>query len=171
MSNVIDAILNALQPYYMKILIVFVLIVFSVAGYYGYQKYAVPALTKDITKDIANAVRPGNSADLYFFHADWCPHCRKAKPLWDAATGMEPNNDSSVKMVNGVTVRCHDIDCTNPDDDKKTLYNNMTAAEYIAKYNIVGYPTVKLILGDGTIVEFDSKIDQDSLSNFLDTVL
>lgn len=158
MSEIITEILNSLRPWSMIILAVFLLIVFSIVGYYGYKKYGSAIMKKDETKNVANANRRNKTADLYIFHVKWCPHCRTALPIWQSFS-----DDYNDREVNGVRVKCHTIDCTDDADP--------TITEYIAKYNIESYPTVKLVLGDGTVIEFDAKIERDSLTNFLDTVL
>jgi thiol-disulfide isomerase/thioredoxin len=158
MSNIVDAILNVIKPYYLIIMIVVVTLIFIAAGFYGYKKYGKPILAEDETKDVANANRRNKTADLYFFHVKWCPHCRTALPIWKAFA-----KDYDRREVNGVTVKCHDIDCTD-DTDKKII-------AMVNDNNIESYPTVKLILGDGTVVEFDAKIERSSLIGFLDTVL
>ena len=38
------------------------------------------------------------------------------------------------------------------------------------KYNIEGYPTIKL-LKDGQVIEYDAKPSKDTLNQFLNTVL
>lgn len=158
MSNIVDAILNVIKPYYFIIMLVVVTLIFIAAGFYGYKKYGKPILAEDETKDVANANRRNKVADLYFFHVKWCPHCRTALPIWQAFS-----EDYNKREVNGVTVKCHDIDCT---DDKDPAIST-----YISDYKIESYPTVKLVLGDGNVVDFDAKIERSSLVEFLDTVL
>ena len=94
---------------------------------------------------------------IYFFHADWCPHCKKALPEWK---GFSQTNDG--KVINGYKVNCVDIDCTNEDDSKVT--------EYINKFEIDSYPTVKMIK-DGKTIEFDSRITNNTLNSFLETMV
>ena len=158
MSNIVDAILNVIKPYYLIIMIVVVTLIFIAAGFYGYKKYGKPILAEDDTKDVANANRRNKVADLYFFHVKWCPHCRTALPIWQAFS-----EDYNKREVNGVTVKCHDIDCTDDETDANK--------QLIADNNIESYPTVKLILGDGNVVDFDAKIERSSLVEFLETVL
>ena len=158
MSEILTEILNSIRPWSMIILAVFLLIVFSIVGYYGYKRYGSSIMKKDETNNVANANRRNKNADLYFFHVKWCPHCRTALPIWQSFY-----DDYNGREINGVTLKCQTLDCTDDADPKIT--------EYIAQYNIESYPTVKLVLGDGTVIEFDAKIERESLTNFLDTVL
>jgi len=66
------------------------------------------------------------------------------------------------KLVNGYKVTCADIDCTNEDDAKST--------EYINKFAIDSYPTIKMVK-DGKTIDFESRITTSSLNSFLDTML
>ena len=162
MSNIINAIGEYLKPYYTKILIAFVILVFLIAAMYGYNKYAKPVVDVDSMTDIANANRRNKVADLYFFHVDWCPHCKTALGPWNSFAA-----DYEGREVNGVTVKCHGINCTDTTDTAK----QEKIKEYIATYDIKSYPTVILVLGDGKKVEFDAKIERDSLSQFVNTML
>ena len=158
MTGIVDDLMSMVRPYSTLILAVFAIVIFATASYYGYNRYAKSITETDETKDIANANRRNKVADLYFFHADWCPHCRTAKPIWDSFS-----SDYNGREIHGVTVKCHAINCTDDSDPAVT--------EKVATYDIQSYPTVKLVMGDGTIVEFDAKIERDALTKFLDTVL
>ena len=158
MTNIVEEITNAIRPYSTYILVAILLVIFSAVGYYGYNKYAKPIIKTDETKDVANANRRNKSADIYFFHVDWCPHCKTAVDPWKSFS-----DDYNGREVNGVTVNCHPVNCTDESDPNVT--------EYVATYNIESYPTVKMVLGDGTVVEFDAKIEKKSLVDFLNTVL
>ena len=143
-----------LAPYYYPILIIVLFIIFFLVGYFVYNRH-----TKTETFDVSNDNQRGNEVGvvIYFFHADWCPHCKKALPEWN---GFSQANDG--KDINGYKIHCVDINCTNEDDSKVT--------EYVNKFNIESYPTVKMIK-DGKTIEFDSRITTTSLNGFLDTML
>jgi thiol-disulfide isomerase/thioredoxin len=61
---------------------------------------------------------------LYFFYADWCGYCKKAKPK---VTEMENNSE----ITNKVNIKR--INCQGTDEEK-------ALAE---EYNVGGYPTFK----------------------------
>jgi|LauGreDrversion4_1035100.scaffolds.fasta_scaffold265605_2 thiol-disulfide isomerase/thioredoxin len=98
----------------------------------------------------------GNSAELLFFFADWCPHCKAAKPIWNDLKAEYEN-----KTINGYTVVFTEIDCSAETAEVDKMMN---------KYNIEGYPTIKL-LKDGQVIEYDAKPSKATLSQFLNTVL
>jgi len=158
MSKLVNAFLNYIRPFTKYAWVFFIIIVFVIVAYWGYKRYAAPRVAKNEYKDIANAQQRGMNADLYFFHADWCPHCKKASPEWNKF-----QEEYNGKNVNGYTLITHDVNCTN-DEDSDT-------ANMINKYKIQGYPTVKLTTDDGKTIDFDSKITKNSLETFINNVL
>ena len=99
----------------------------------------------------------GKEALIYFFHADWCPHCKKAQPEWDTFKMSHHN-----KTVNGYTIKCISVDCT---DDKES-----TAKNLINQYNVESYPTVKMVK-DNTTIDYDASVKTESLKKFVDIML
>jgi thiol-disulfide isomerase/thioredoxin len=96
------------------------------------------------------------SAELLFFYADWCPHCKTAKPAWAEIVSKYEN-----KTINGYKVQFTEINCTTETDEIGQIMN---------KYKIEGFPTLKL-LKDGQIIEYDAKPTKETLDEFLNTVL
>jgi len=160
MSSLVNAIVNRIKPYFKYVLLFVILVIFMYAGYYGYKKWGAPKVDSNKFRDVANADRRSSGVDVYFFHVDWCPHCKKAEPEWKKFA-----DEYDGKTVNGNKISCHSIDCT---DDGK---NDPTIAEIIQKNNIQSYPTLKLAKDNGEIIEFDSKITKDSLETFVNSVL
>ncbi len=169
MSKIVDTILNLARPYLLIMLIIALFVSFSIAGYYGYQKYAKDIAAKTKFTDVANADRTNRTATIMMFHVDWCPHCKTALPEWnnfkDAYNGQQ---------INGYKLKCVAVNCTvdSPltDADKKTT-DEQNVASLIKKYNIESYPTIKLVIDGGETVEFDSKITKNSLHKFVTTVI
>jgi thiol-disulfide isomerase/thioredoxin len=95
-------------------------------------------------------------AELMFFYADWCPHCKTAKPIWNDLKNQYQN-----KTINGYQVIFTEINCTTENAETEQMMN---------KYNIEGFPTIKL-LKDGQIIEYDAKPSKETLNEFLNTVL
>ena len=65
-------------------------------------------------------------------------------------------------MKNDNMVVCTRIDCTDGD--------NQDVITYIQKYDIQHYPTVKLLY-KGDVIDFDSKITEETLTKFVNTIL
>ena len=85
-------------------------------------------------------------AVIMFFYTEWCPHCKKAMPIWVDFQAKNPT-------VNGVTINYHTVDCDNE-------------PEVAQQFGIEGYPTIKLKYGN-QVVEYDAKTDPDTLKQFL----
>jgi len=154
MANIVVVLTNLIRPYYYLILTVVIVILFAIIGYFAYKSYT----NKDINriKNVANANRREKETIIYFFHVDWCPHCKTALPEWKKFYA-----NYNGKSVNGYGVKCIDIDCTD---------ENSEVTGYINKYKIESYPTVKLIK-EGNVIDFDSKITSTSLDKFVNTML
>lgn len=99
---------------------------------------------------------PTSNAELLFFFADWCPHCKTAKPIWDELKTQYQN-----KTINGYQVIFTEINCTEETAEVDKMMN---------QYNVEGYPTIKL-LKDGQVIEYDAKPSKETLTQFLNTVL
>jgi thiol-disulfide isomerase/thioredoxin len=93
-------------------------------------------------------------ADLYYFYTEWCPHCKKAKPVMEELSKYleERNNEIHGVKVNFIQVNC---------EKDKQLAN---------KFEVEGYPTIKMSY-NGRVIEYDAKPDIDVLKEFLDTSL
>ena len=135
----------------------FVLFVAIAVFYYFY--YIAPSMkpkykpnSEKMSLDSSN----GKSAELLFFYADWCPHCKAAKPIWNDIKSEYEN-----KTINGYTIVFTEVDCSEETTEVEKLMN---------QYNVEGYPTIKLVK-DGQVIEYDAKPTKDSLTKFLNTVL
>ena len=138
--------------------IIFVIILIILAIYLGYT-FVMPFFK---TKFIANNEPDmgnndsSNEAELLFFYADWCPHCKTAKPVWAELVSEYEN-----KRIHGYSVTFTEVNCTTESAKVEEMMN---------KYKIEGFPTFKLIK-DGQVIEFDAKPTKDNLTQFLNTVL
>jgi thiol-disulfide isomerase/thioredoxin len=97
MANLILYVDSLLKPYYRYILAFFIFVVFVTVARYAYQSIFVKANRLKNSTNIANANNIKPITAIYFFHVDWCPHCIKAIPEWDAFAEIYNN-----KEVNGV---------------------------------------------------------------------
>ena len=152
--NIVDVLSKYISPYYYYIITILVLILFIIISYYAYDKYQKTTVNK--YKDVANANRNNKEATIMFFHVDWCPHCKTAQPFWDT---FKSQNDKT--EINGYVIKCVDMNCTNETSDITRAINT---------YNIESYPTIKMLKDEQTI-EFDSKITNETLNSFVQTML
>jgi thiol-disulfide isomerase/thioredoxin len=155
MSGLIEVARKYIRPYYYYIIAIVVLIVFLIAANYAYKTFYTKKQA-NLYKDVANANRRNKDVQIFFFHVDWCPHCKKALPEW---TKFKSEFDG--KEIHGYVVRCVDLNCTNEDA-------HITGA--INRYNIDSYPTVKM-LKDEDVIDFDSKISSSALEAFVNSML
>jgi len=130
--------------------------IFIIIAIYTYKTYISPSSK---TNYVANKefVNKGDeneieSADLYFFYTEWCPHCKTAKPIW-----KELQVDIGTDKINGKKIHFIAVDC---DKDPSTA----------EKYKVEGYPTIKLVVGN-QVIEYDAKPDFDTLKQFLNVSL
>ena len=98
-----------------------------------------------------------NSAAFMLWQTAWCPHCRSMKPAWE-----EIKEKYDGKNINGTKLEFIEIDCTTETDETSASMN---------KYNVEGFPTIKLVKLDGTVVDFEAKPTNDSLDQFINSVL
>ena len=126
---------------------------------YVYQQYIAPKMNPDYVanKEWDDSSATSNSEiDIMMFTADWCPHCKKAKPIWE-----DFFNTYDGKVVNGYKINVKTINCTNDNDAKvQNLLN---------KYKVEGFPTIKMIK-NGEVYNYDAKPDKESLKQFLNTM-
>lgn len=158
MSTFVEVIKRFVRPYSYIIIAVIVLIIFIIVASYSYNTfYTKPNKAKESGySDVANASTDLIEVIVYFFHVDWCPHCKTALPEWDKFKN-EFNNKEKGKFI----VRCKTVNCTDETSEITRLIN---------EYNIEGYPTVKM-LKEGNKIEFDSKISYGALEQFVETMV
>ena len=170
MSKIVDAILNQVRQYFWIIMVLVLFVIFSLAGYYGYQRYMKDIASKSKFVDVANADRINKTATVMMFFVDCCPHCKTAKPEWD-----EFQKSHEGTQVNGYKLKCVGVNCTEDSPgnykDEDITSDAANTASLIKKYNIQSYPTIKLVIDGGETIEFDSKITKQSLSTFVNTVI
>jgi len=158
MSTFIEVVKRFIKPYTTIIIGVIVLIIFIVVGTYSYNTfYTKPTQKKESGySDVANANMDKIEVIIYFFHVDWCPHCKTALPELEKFKN-EFNNKEKGKYL----VKCTTVNCTDETSEITKLIND---------YNIEGYPTVKM-LKEGNKIEFDSKITYNTLEQFVESMV
>jgi thiol-disulfide isomerase/thioredoxin len=154
MANIVDVFRKFISPYSYFILIFVLFVIFAYAGYYAYNTFYLKKMGNKFS-DVANGNPRQREVIIYFFHVDWCPHCKNALPEWNA---FKSQYDETA--INGSVIKCVDMDCTSETADIMRV---------IKKYNIDSYPTVKMVKDNATI-DFDSKITKTSLEKFVTTM-
>jgi thiol-disulfide isomerase/thioredoxin len=88
------------------------------------------------------------------FKVDWCPHCKKAAPQFQAV-----ENEYNGKVVNGYKLNFIVIDGEDPANE--TMVND---------HKVQGYPTI-VLTKDGKNIEYDAKVDEPTLKKFINTMI
>ena len=83
------------------------------------------------------------SKKVILFYADWCGHCKTFKPIWEKLKGELKNNNN--------------IEFEEYESDNKEIMN---------KFNINGYPTIKVI-ENNISSDYNGMRDMDSILTFL----
>ena len=176
MANLFVYIDSILKPYYKYMIIFFLFVLFVTVARFAYQTSFVKVDKNKKAANIANANNIKPITSVYFFHVDWCPHCVKAIPEWNAF--VEIYNG---KEINGHLVQCYDIDCTDDNGDATVQFDPkdgtptrmeptpIKIAQLVKKYKVDSYPTIKLTKDD-VVVDFDAKVTKENLIQFVNSV-
>jgi thiol-disulfide isomerase/thioredoxin len=141
------------------IIIIVSLILFAILAGFYYYYYVAPQMNAKYhpnSEQIPIGTSASSTAELLFFYADWCPHCKTAKPIWNDLKTEYQN-----KTINGYKVIFTEINCSEETAEVDKMMN---------QYSVEGYPTIKL-LKDGQVIEYDAKPSKETLTQFLNTVL
>uniref|UniRef100_A0A6C0KFG3 Thioredoxin domain-containing protein n=1 Tax=viral metagenome TaxID=1070528 RepID=A0A6C0KFG3_9ZZZZ len=158
MAPILEVVKRIFRPYSTYIMITLLVIVFSIAAYFIFKKYYIKKLVSDNKKytDVANAEKRSKEVVIYFFNVDWCPHCKTAKPEWEKFASSYDGKEKGEYVI-----KCVNFNCTD---------ENADVAKIINRFNIDSYPTIKMVKDNQTI-EFDSKITEYTLEQFVNTMV
>lgn len=136
--------------------LIFILILFLIS-YYVYKSFTKKyTYTPNKENELIKDTKDYKNAQIILWYANWCPHCKASKPSWDIIKEKYDN-----KNVNGYLLEFIEVDCTQETPEVESSMN---------KYNIEGFPTIKIIK-DGTEINFDAKPTEQSLDQFINSVL
>jgi thiol-disulfide isomerase/thioredoxin len=152
-NNIVSILHNDyIKRYKTQITIFIVIIIFVIASIFAYKWFIQPTV-ENLNEDLSNDSKRTGESQLYFFHADWCPHCKRAKPEWDNIVKNYDNKDFGKYKLKTI-----EVDCSEGDDP------------LIQQYSIDGYPTI-LMIKDDKRIDYDAKISYDNLDKFITDLL
>ena len=159
MANLVTYLSEKFRPYRFYITLVVLIIIFLSVSWNLYSQFSKKVLNAESSSkysDVANNGSRQNEIEVYIFRADWCPHCKKSLPEWQAFSSSYGNTN-----VNGYLIKCIDQDCTNDKDPKVT--------SIMDAYKVKSFPTV-IAIKDSKRYDFDSKVTKTNLDQFIQFV-
>ena len=130
----------------------FIIIIGVCFAYY----YMYKSNHEGFNSESTNLTPKSGEVIVALFYAPWCGHCKTFKPEFETAMGELDGKKATKDKIKGKTVRFAKIDC-----DKE---ENKPLAK---KYNIGGYPTVKIISDNGAAIEYDGERSSDGMRKYL----
>lgn len=94
----------------------------------------------------------GPEVEIIMFTVEWCPHSKKAMPVWE-----ELKDKYNGKRFNGHKLTFVEV-------------NGEENPGMADKYKVEGYPTIKM-LKDNQVIEYDAKPSVAHLTEFLNSTL
>lgn len=143
--------------YLLGVIVVGIVILLGV--YLYFRKGSCSSSSSSSSPSIENTESNQNSdktPELMFFYADWCGHCKKAKPEWESVKDELHNT-----LIKNQRVFCVEYNCSD-----KTA----ETAQILKKYKIDGFPTIKLQY-DNTIYEFNEVPTKDNILIFVNNTI
>mgnify|MGYP001394068034 CR=1 FL=1 len=138
----------------------FALMLITIAILIGASIYVFQSMRPDLMTKLEPGTTGSNTssseAEIIFFYANWCPHCKAAMPHW-----KEVKKQYDGKTINGYTLVFTEVDCSEETPKVKKLND---------EYDVEGYPTIKLVK-NGEVIEYDAKPTKETLEKFINSVL
>jgi thiol-disulfide isomerase/thioredoxin len=94
----------------------------------------------------------GPEVEIIIFTVEWCPHSKKAMPIWE-----ELKEKYNGKRFNGYKLTFVEV-------------NGEENPSMADKYKVEGYPTIKM-LKNNQVIEYDAKPSVAHLTEFLNSTL
>tara|TARA_B100000424_G_C22845700_1_gene451106 strand:- start:50 stop:547 length:498 start_codon:yes stop_codon:yes gene_type:complete len=135
------------------ILVIVLIVLFISISIFIFYKYYKDLFDKNhvLNKEFINKKDNSNDVVIMFFYTDWCPYCKSSLPEWNKFEEYIKNLRNSIDYNITLTK-------INGDKDEKT----------VEKYNIEGYPTIKLLY-KGKVYDYDARPNKDNLVKFFET--
>lgn len=132
------------------LLVVGILLIIAL-GIFGYYQYTKKATYIDNKEYDSEKIKTNDSIDVYYFYVTWCPHCKKARPIWEELKAEMPT-------VNATTIKYHEYDC---EEESK-------GRQMANKYKVTSYPTI-IMVKNNQVIEYDAKPEVSTLKQFIRT--
>ena len=127
------------------LLLIAVLLLLFLAHKFILSKEGFQSSPENLENDVAS------QKSMVLFHADWCGHCKKFMPTWDALTNKWNDTQTDVKFMK--------VECGKPNE-------NEAHAELMKKYDIKGYPTI-IVFESGGFKEYEGGRSSEEIESFL----
>lgn len=102
-------------------------------------------------------------ATLYFFYADWCPHCTRAKdPNGGPWTEFKARHGETIRQGNYL-INIEEVDCSDSTD--------AASVAKINTYQVKGYPSIVLDKNGGDYYLYDARPEPDMIDRFIGEVI
>ena len=136
---------------------------FLCVAFFIYNTYIAPKINPDyVPNDEFNSNNKNknqkNYATVYLFSAKWCPYSKKLLPIWNKIA----------EKLSSTTINDYILNFVNIDGDKDK--EELEKYETETGKKIEGFPTI-MLMKDDQIIEFDAKPDENTLTEFINTVL
>lgn len=147
-------------------MILVAILLFLFVALFVYNKYVSGVLTPNYiaNNEFPSEISEGDSSggesgkesgpevEIIIFTVEWCPHSKKAIPVWE-----ELKERYNGKRFNGHKLTFVEV-------------NGEENPEMADKYKVEGYPTIKM-LKDNQVIEYDAKPSVAHLTEFLNSTL
>lgn len=131
---------------------------FAVVAHQIYTRYVKNKNNYSYYEGYSNAPNSGSAeppvATIRMFKVDWCPHCKKALPEFQAI-----QDQYNGQVVNGHKLAFVVVDGEDPANE-----------DLVNQFKVQGYPTV-VLTKDGKNIEYDAKVDRATLEKFINTMV
>jgi thiol-disulfide isomerase/thioredoxin len=137
-----------------RMIYVAIVVVLALAGalgmYMGIREFRKQKLNNELKSR-------SSEVEFVLYYVNWCPYCKKAKPIWDKVTskyiGEETNMGKNMVFIAQ--------DCEEDPNENRFIVNGKA---------ITSYPTIYANNFKDPQVEFDSKCTEESLRMFIEEI-
>lgn len=133
----------------------FVIILVSIALYISFKvknKNGLDEMVEfDELGDKTSVNEDSKIVNVYMFYTDWCPICNQAEPEWNK---FEREIKKKYDFIKPKKIDCEDI------KNKKL----------VKKYDIKGYPTIKLVYNN-EVHDYEARVNQERLEQFVTDII